>query len=102
MKHMNLQIRMFWCAIFALVLLALVWMLSPQQGPVILYKLTLVTLAAFVGYWIHRWTFPYARPDRFLTRDGTVMVNHKRVFAAALICRAIVVGCAMLAVGMGL
>jgi hypothetical protein len=51
---------------------------------------------------VHRWVFPYARPDRFLTSEGLVMVNHKRVFAAALICRAIVVGCAMLAVGMGL
>ncbi len=56
----------------------------------------------FHGYWVHRWVFPYARPDRFLTSEGLVMVNHKRVFAAALICRAIVVGCAMLAVGMGL
>ena len=102
MKRMNLQIRMLWCAIFAAILLALVWALSPQQGPVIVYKITLVTLSAFAGYWIHRWLFPYARPDRFLTPSGLVMVNHKRVFAAALICRAIVVGCAMLAVGMGL
>jgi hypothetical protein len=102
MKRINFQIRMFWCAIFAAILLALVWVLSPQQGPVIAYKLALVMLAAFTGYWVHRWTFPYARPDRFLTPSGLVMVNHKRVFAAALICRAIVVGCAMLAVGMGL
>jgi hypothetical protein len=102
MKRMNLQIRMLWCAIFAAILLAMVWALSPQQGPVIVWKQTLLLLSAFTGYWIHRWIFPYARPDRFLTRDGTVMVNHKRVFAAALICRAIVVGCAMLAVGMGL
>lgn len=102
MKLMNLQIRMFWCAIFAALLLALIWIISPQHGPVIIYKLSLVMLAAYNGYWMARWLFPYARPDRFLTSDGLVMVNHKRVFAAALICRAIVVGCAMLAVGMGL
>ena len=102
MNKLKLQIRMFWCAFFALALLALVWTISPQQGPVIVYKLSLVTLAAFTGYWVHRWVFPYARPDRFLTSDGLVMVNHKRVFAAALLCRAVIVGCAMLAVGMGL
>lgn len=102
MRLMKRQIRMFWCALFALTLLAVVWSISPQQGPVIVYKLALVMLAAFTGYWVHRWVFPYARPDRFLTREGLVMANHKRVFAAALICRAIVVGCAMLAVGMGL
>lgn len=96
------RIRMFWALICALILLTFVWAISPQQGPVIVYKLALVMLAAFVGYWIHRWSFPYARPDRFLNADGTVMINHKRVFAMALICRAIVVGCAMLAVGMGL
>lgn len=96
------QIRMFWCAIFALLLLVLVWVISPQQGPVIVYKLSLILLAAFAGYWIYRWLFPYARPDRFLNDAGLVMVHHKRVFSAALISRAIIVGCAMLAVGMGL
>lgn len=100
--NMKFRIRMFWALIFALILLVMVWEIYPQQISNIVSKLAMLFLASFAGYWVHRWSFPYARPDRFLNSDGTVMVNHKRVFAAALLCRAIVVGCAMLAVGMGL
>lgn len=96
------QIRMLWSALFALLLIVLVAAASPQQLPVILYKVALVMLAPCLLYWVDRWLFPYARPDKFLTADGQVMVNHKRVFAAALIRRAIIIGCGMLALGLGL
>lgn len=96
------QIRMLWSALIALVLIALVALASPQQLPVILYKLCLVMLAPCLLYWVDRWLFPYARPDRYLTADGLVMVNHKRVFAAALIRRAIIIGAGMLALCLGL
>ena len=96
------RIRMLWCAIYALVLLLTVAWIAPQQVPIIVYKLNLILLASAAGYWLDRWAFPYARPDRFLTPDGEVKVNHKRVFVAALIRRAIIMGSAMLAVGMGL
>ena len=96
------RIRMLWCAIYALVLLLTVAWIAPQQVPIIVYKLNLILLASAAGYWLDRWAFPYARPDRFLTPDGEVKVNHKRVFGAALIRRAIIMGSAMLAVGMGL
>jgi fatty acid desaturase len=96
------RIRMLWCAIYALVLLLTVAWIAPQQVPVIVYKLNLILLASVTGYWLDRWAFPYARPDRFLTADGEVKVNHKRVFGASLVRRAIIMGAAMLAVGMGL
>lgn len=96
------RIRMLWCAIYALVLLLVVAWIAPQQVPVITYKMNLVLLAAVSGYWLDRWAFPYARPDRFLTAAGEVMVNHKRVFGAAMLRRAIIMGACMLAVGMGL
>lgn len=96
------RVRMLWCAIYALVLLLTVAWIAPQQVPVIVYKLNLILLASVAGYWLDRWAFPYARPDRFLTADGEVKVNHKRVFGASLVRRAIIMGAAMLAVGMGL
>lgn len=108
--------RMIVCALIAVALLAAVWSLSPQQGPVIAYKLALITLSAFCGYWIDRWAFPYARPDGYLKRnwrtnrqtgmpdvaDYPVVCGHRRIFCAAIIRRAIIMGCTMLAVGMGL
>lgn len=99
---MNLKIRMIWCALFALLLLALVILIRPEQGPVVIHKLSMVLLGAFAGYWADRWAFPYSRPDMFLVRPGEVKVNHKRVFAAAQVRRAVVMGGAMLSVGLGL
>lgn len=86
--------RMFVCLLLALCLLATVYVISPQQGPVIVYKLSIVLLAAFTAYWVDRWAFPYARPDLAAHTD--------LVYAAAQIRRAIIMGCTMLAVGMGL
>ena len=90
-----MRVRMLWCAIYALVLLFVVYRIAPQQVPVIVYKINLILLAGPGGYWLDRWAFPYARPDRFLTADGEVM-------GATMIRRAIIMGAAMLAVGMGL
>ena len=108
--------RMFVCLLLALLAFAAVCALSPQQGLVILYKLALVLLAGFAGYWLDRWVFPYARPDGYLKHewrahgvdwpddkaDFEVVENHKIAFSAALLRRALVMGAAMLAVGLGL
>ena len=99
---MNIHIRMFWCFVFASLLLIMVWSVAPEQGPVIVYKQAIVLLAAFCGYWIDRWAFPYARPDRFLDVSAAARTGHGRVFAAAGLRRAIVMGSTMLAVGLGL
>ncbi len=49
--------------LFALVLSALVFAISPAQVPVALFKINLISLAAIAGYWIDRSVFPYARPQ---------------------------------------
>lgn len=108
-----------WLSI-AIALAALVWAIAPQQLPVSLYKLSLVTLAGVVGYWLDRSMFPYARPDEFLpdTRralnlsdlppgDGpcTLMVAPEeaqlRLAGTAMIRRAVIVAATMLAMGLG-
>jgi hypothetical protein len=107
--------RMGWCLLLAVILLAAVALVSPQQLPVILYKFSLVTVAGVGGYWLDRWAFPYGRPDFFLFRTpvgkGETLRSPLRLlpsrltripFAAANIRRAIIMGAAMLAVGMGL
>lgn len=79
-----------------ILLLGLVAMLSPQQLPVTLYKLSLITMAAAAGYWIDRSLFPYARPDNPKLNDFDLLI------AAAMLRRAIIVGCAMLAISLGM
>ena len=115
--------RMLDWLIYAIVLASLVWLLAPQQLPVSVYKLSLVALAAVVGYWIDRSLFPYARPDQFLSRYDSecdaaedaepnipegesifaVCPDHGllRIAGVAMMRRAIIVASTMLAVGLG-
>jgi len=104
-----------WFILSTILLLGL-FFVSPQQVPVALYKLTLITIAAFVGYHLDRALFPYSRPDIYLKNDWRNSVNKKEkwqdhfeiidgyqlVFAAALLRRAIVVAAVVIAVALGL
>lgn len=55
--------------LIATVLSLAVFLIAPQQLPVSLYKLNLISLAALAGYWIDRAVFPYARPQSSALRD---------------------------------
>ena len=48
--------------VISTLLLLSVLLLSPAQIPVIIYKASLVTLAAILGYWIDYLLFPHMRP----------------------------------------
>jgi len=106
--------RLFLLIVFNVVLIGLVLAIAPQQAPVTLYKLSLVTLAGLVGYWLDRAIFPYARPDEFIERmafkntrnenaffHSIIKNGQELAFSSSLIRRAIIVGCAMLAMGLG-
>lgn len=101
-------------------LMAAIWFVAPQQLPVSLYKLSLVVMAAVVGYWLDRSLFPYARPDVFLRFEDAILVDPDDIdhvgsadvmvpvsgpqdllFVASILRRALIVGCAMLAMGLG-
>ncbi|QPF74222.1 hypothetical protein G8A07_15715 [Roseateles sp. DAIF2] len=103
--------------LIAIALAALVWSFAPHQLPVSLYKLSLVTLAGVVGYWLDRSMFPYARPDDFLPESRqaldladkdascTLLVapdaEQLRLAGAAMLRRALIVAATMLAMGLG-
>ena len=103
------------CITLALMLAVLA--IAPHQLPVSLYKLSLVSLAGVVGYWLDRSLFPYARPDVFLTldpatehetqADGTCTLEAQaddtllRLMGLAMLRRAIIVAAAMVAIGLG-
>ncbi|MBU1352115.1 MAG: putative holin [Gammaproteobacteria bacterium] len=101
--------------VVAAILLVCIAIVAPVQLPVVLYKACLVALAAVLGYWLDRALFPYARPDGYLHHDwryGTeepegdvdypVVQGYIRVFTAAMLRRAIVVGCVVLGMAAGL
>ena len=101
--------------LLAALLLAVIAVVSPVQLPVVLYKAALIALAAVIGYWLDRALFPYARPDGYLVRDwrhGTdepvgdvdypVVQGYIRVFTAAMLRRALVVGAVVLGMAAGL
>lgn len=105
-----------WLFITLLLVLA-VLLLAPQQLPVSLYKLSLVSLAAVVGYWIDRSLFPYARPDTFLPADvelpaqaadaAPVLLEAEhcpdsmRLAGVCMLRRAVIVAATMVAMGLG-
>jgi hypothetical protein len=100
-----------WLAVSA-ILLGAVAVLAPQQLSVILNKVLLASLAAWVGYWLSVSAFPYARPGHLLylidhlnpnappPTDWELMMG--RLAAISILSRAIIMGAAMLAVSMGI
>ncbi|MEI7408742.1 putative holin [Pectobacterium aroidearum] len=94
----------------AVLLLAVIALVSPQQLPVVIYKISLITLAAVLGYWLDRSLFPKAALGQYLVHGPELMARgeypvkngYQRIFAAALIRRAIIVAAVCLAVAMGL
>ncbi|MBB7537731.1 putative holin [Escherichia coli] len=94
----------------AVLLLLIIALVSPQQLPVVVYKLSLISLAAVLGYWLDRSLFPKARPGQYLKHDERLMAEGRwpvqtglhLVFAAALLRRTVIVAAVCLAVATGL
>jgi hypothetical protein len=105
-----LHARMAGWLYVSLALVLAILLLAPYQLPVSLYKLSLITSAAWVAYWIDRGLFPYARPDRFIAwcaspgapGCGLAMTLEQAIaFAAAMLRRAILIAAAMIGVALG-
>lgn len=107
--------RMSGWLLIAVLLIGLMALIAPKQVPIAIYKLSLISLAGVAGYLLDRSLFPYARPDGYLKRDwrcadGTcvrdadypVITGYQRVFALAMLRRAIVVAAAVIGVAVGL
>lgn len=99
----------------SLALALLIGSFAPQQLPVSLYKLSLITSAAWLGYWIDRDLFPYARPDVYLQHpwsltapyvaptpeSATLRDGYATAFVAAMLRRAMIIAAAMIGVALG-
>lgn len=70
----------------ALILFGMIAWFAPEQVKVVVYKCSLVSLFAVLGYWLDRSLFPYSRPDQVLEIErGTAMVRRAVVIAAVII-----------------
>lgn len=79
-------------AIVAVLLLFAISVVSPQQLPVVLYKLSLVTIACVLGYWLDRTLFPYDRPHTYLEYGEDLIPRGLAMLRRALIVMACVLG----------
>ncbi len=92
----TLNTRMLsWLAI-SLALTAAIYLVAPHQLQVTLYKLSLITTAAWLGYWIDRSLFPYARPDKIY--DDTFNANEMNL---ASLRRALIIAACVVAAALG-
>lgn len=111
----NLSPRLIKSAVLAVGVVLLALVLSPGfQLPVMVTKAALVLSAGVGAFFFDREAFPYARPDGYLNRDWRqgssependvdypVVLGYRWVFAASMLRRAMIMGCAMLSVAMG-
>jgi hypothetical protein len=88
--------RLYDWLLVAALLMGVVWWLAPQNLPVLLYKLALVTLAGVVGYRLDRALFPYGRPHEWMHP------GHHIIGVGCMLRRAIIVAAAMIGVTLGL
>ena len=100
--------RMVGWLVVSLVLTLAIGLTAPHLLPVSLYKLSLITSAAWLAYWIDRSLFPYARPDAFLDRPlfspdrlKLVAPEYQLAFCLTQLRRAIIIAAAMIGVALG-
>ena len=82
-----------WLTLTAILAVA-VFFVAPQQLEVAMWKMLLLSGAAYLGYWVDRNVFPYARPHALLDakREDLAAVAMLR---RAIIIAAVVVGAAL-------
>ena len=83
--------RMGGWAATTVALMGVIWQLAPQQAPVILYKLSLVSMAACMAYWVDRSLFKRVM-DRINADTPRDLYGAARVLVRGLIFLGVVLG----------
>lgn len=83
--------------IAALIMAAVVGWLYPHQLGVLLWSLTKLSFGAYLGYWIDRSIFYYARCGNYTCQDA----NGLSAVALLQLRRAIIIAAAIVALGLG-
>lgn len=98
-SHVIDKLRAWPWLLGALVTTLVVAAVAPYQLGVLVWSLSKLSLGAYLGYWIDRSVFHYARPHALQpTPMSTPQIYG---FAAAMLRRAIIIASAILALGLG-
>ena len=81
--------------VISTLLLLSVLLLSPAQIPVIIYKASLVTLAAILGYWIDYLLFPHMRPGKIDKTEQDPIIRASIAIRRAIIIFGTILGMSM-------
>ena len=81
--------------VISTMLLLSVLLLSPAQIPVIIYKASLVTLAAILGYWIDYLLFPHMRPGKIDKTEQDPIIRASIAIRRAIIIFGTILGMSM-------
>lgn len=84
--------------VLALIATVLVAILHPHQIGVLIWSLCKLSLGAYLGYWIDRTIFPYARPHTFV--DERSPESHATA-RSCMIRRAIIIAAAIIGLAVG-
>ena len=79
----------------SLLLLTAVFFISPAQIPVIIFKASLVTLAAILGYWIDYLLFPHMRPGIIDKTEQDPLIRASIAIRRAIIIFGTILGISM-------
>lgn len=82
--------------ILAIITSIAVGFLYPHQLGVLLWSLTKLCWGAYLGYWIDRSMFPYARPGAWVDSDA-----ERPLLPLFMLRRVIIIAAAILALGLG-
>lgn len=110
------RLQLFIFALIAVGIQLILWLVSPEQSLVVLYKLGLPLLAAILGLFFDAAVFPYARPYSYLKEywfdnpeaqkldnaDYPIVKGYIPAFTMACLRRAIIVAAFVIAVSLGL
>ena len=92
--------RMITWLVISIPLFLIVAIISPQKIELLVNKTVMITFSAWLGYFLDRQLFPYARPDRLA--EPPAMPDSDLAFAACMLRRAIVVIGVVLGMEIGL
>lgn len=116
-KHLfNPRLQLCFFGAVAVTLLLTIFLLSPVQIPVVVYKLALVTVAAILGVFFDFALYPFATPSSYLDDDWRstpdankpgdadypIAEGYYLAFVGACLRRAAIVAAFVLAVSVGL
>lgn len=83
----------------SIIAVSVVGWIAPHQLGVLIWSLSKLCLGAYLGYWIDRGIFHYARPGKFQLESQ--LPDTWRAACLCMLRRALVMSAAILALGLG-